>query len=323
MKAVILAAGEGTRLRPLTERVPKPLVPIANIPLLVRTIKLLQLQGVTQIGMNLYHHADQVIALLGTGESLGVSLYYSSETTLMGTAGGLKHLAETTHFLDETFLVLYGDNLYDFEIAPLLEKHKKHQENWEKHQSSKAIATLATFTTENPTACGLIATDDTGRVTRFQEKPTLAEVFTDQANAGVYVFEPRILDFIPPDTLCDFGKDTFPHLLSSQSESIFATPLKGHLCDTGTLPSYRQANWETMGTETLLLGENVQIAPDVQFLGRNIIGANTIIESGAVLTDTICWDDCHIGANACLTQTIIARGVRVAPHTVCQDDVRI
>jgi mannose-1-phosphate guanylyltransferase len=153
LQAIILAAGEGTRLRPLTEKVPKPLVPIANIPLLVRTIFLLRSQGITEIGINLCYKAEQIIQALGDGEDLGVSITYSRETTLLGTAGGVKKFAPR---LTETFLVLYGDNLYDFVLEPLFSHH----------QAMQTVATIATFTTPDPTACGLVGTDSEGYVTQ-------------------------------------------------------------------------------------------------------------------------------------------------------------
>jgi NDP-sugar pyrophosphorylase family protein len=307
IQAIILAAGEGTRLRPLTEKVPKPLVPIANIPLLVRTIFLLRSQGITEIGINLCYKAEQIREALGDGEGLGVSITYSQETELLGTAGGVKRFAPR---LTETFLVLYGDNFYDFTIAPLVAHHEEQQ----------AVATIATFTTPDPTACGLVGTDSEGYVTQFLEKPLLSEVFTDQANAGVYVLEPEVLDCIPEGIACDFGRDVFPALLPHKP--LAARPLNGYLRDTGTFQNYRQANWDAMGEKTLSTGRDVQIAPDVQFLGRNIIGAGTIIEPGATLTNTICWENCHIGAGAVLEGIILAQGVKVAPNTRLKNDVK-
>jgi NDP-sugar pyrophosphorylase family protein len=307
LQAIILAAGEGTRLRPLTEKVPKPLVPIANIPLLIRTIFLLRSQGVTEIGINLCYKAEQIISALGDGEGLGVSITYSQETELLGTAGGVKRFAPR---LTEAFLVLYGDNLYDFTIAPLIAHHHRVQ----------TVATIATFTTPDPTACGLVGTDSEGYVTQFLEKPLLSEVFTDQANAGVYVLEPEVLDCIPSDIACDFGRDVFPAMLGYKP--LTALPLGGYLCDTGTFQNYRKANWDAMGENMLAAGRDTQIAPDVQFLGRNIIGAGTIIEPGATLTNTICWENCRIGSGATLEGIILAQGVQIAPNTHLKNDVK-
>jgi NDP-sugar pyrophosphorylase family protein len=286
---MILAAGAGTRLRPLTQSLPKPMVPVGNIPLLKRTISLLHAQNITQIAVNLNHYPEAIVAAFGD------TLHYSFETELLGTAGGVKQLEE---FFDEPFLVLYGDNLYDFDIATLIDFHN----------NNTALATIATFTAENPSACGLIATDSNGRITRFQEKPPPSEIFTDQANAGVYVLEPEILKKIPSATHFDFGLDLFPRLLS-ENQRLFATPLSGTLRDTGTIASYRQANWDVIAENCL--ASDVQLSPEARLLGKNCLGARCQIGPRAELTNCILWDDVVIGADAILSEAILGRGVRI------------
>ncbi len=313
MKAMILAAGEGTRLHPLTLALPKPMVPIANVPLLVRTIRLLKSHGVTEIAVNLFHKPEAIRDALGDGSTFGVRLHYSLETTLMGTAGGVKHMEA---FLDEPFLVLYGDNLYRANFAPLIAAHR----------ASGAVATLATFTTPNPTACGLVVTDDVGIVTRFQEKPLISEVFTDQANAGVYVCEPGVFDYIPANTACDFGKDVFPAVLSAGRHRLAARPLDGYLRDTGTLESYRQANWDVLDGETgdpplaicgMTLGEDTMLSSSAILDGRNIIGGDCFVGERAHLTDAILWDGCQIQMDAVIgVGTILGRNVVVGAGAV-------
>ncbi len=295
MKAMILAAGEGTRLRPLTLTYPKPMVPVAGVPLLTRTVQLLQSNGISQIAVNLFHKPESITARFGD------SLHYSHEEELLGTAGGVKRLED---FFDTTFLVLYGDNYYKFDPASLLALHKE----------ANALATLATFTTQNPTACGLIEADAQGRVTRFVEKPLADEVFTDQASAGVYVLEPQVLALISETGPSDFGRDVFPALLREFPTRVFARPLDGYLKDTGTPENYRQANWDALQ----LHGERA-IAPDAwiasgaRLAGRNVIGAGCRIEYGASLTDTILWDDVTIGAGARLENVVLGHGVRIGP----------
>ncbi|WP_395140406.1 sugar phosphate nucleotidyltransferase [Armatimonas sp.] len=297
MKAMILAAGEGTRLRPLTLTLPKPMVPVANTPLLVRTVELLRRQGVEQLAVNLYHKPEVIRAHFGT------ALTYSDEPTLLGTAGGVKKLAG---FLDTTFAVLYGDNLYDFELAPLLAFHR----------AKNALVTIATFETPNPSACGLVITDAHGRVTRFQEKPPAAEVFTNTANAGVYILEPEVLAFIPEGLVCDFGRDLFPALLARFPSRLFALPLGGYLRDTGTPENYRQANWDLLGEQTLLLAPTAQVAPEAQLMGRNVIGAECKIASEVQLTESILWEGCQLGVGAQLRRAILGRGVVIGPGVV-------
>lgn len=307
MKAMVLAAGEGTRLRPLTFALPKPMVPLANTPLLVRTLSLLAAQEITEIAVNLYHRPEAIRATLGDGSSYGVHLHYSDETTLMGTAGGVKRMEA---FLDETFLILYGDNLYNADFAPLLALHRKRQ----------ALATIATFTSPNPSACGLVVTDAQGAVTRFQEKPPPEEVFTDQANAGVYILEPEIFRYIPPDTVSDFGKDVFPVLLHDRPGALIAHPLNGYLQDTGTIPSYRQANWDLLEGRAGQVENGVhptaKFEPSIVLLGRNIVGARCRIHTGALLVDSILWEDCEIGEKARVQSAILGRGVRVGKGAV-------
>ena len=302
MKAMVLAAGEGTRLRPLTLTMPKPMVPIVGQPLLLRTTALLRSHQITEVAVNLYHKPDAIREALGDGAAFGMHLHYSDETMLMGTAGGVKKMED---FLDETFLILYGDNLYAADFAPLIAFHRAHH----------AIATLATFTAPNPSACGLVVTDSDGKVTRFQEKPPPEEVFTDQANAGVYILEPEIFKFIPPNTIFDFGKDVFPALLAARPNALFATPLNGYLQDTGTVPAYRQANWDVLagrvGPAESGIAASATIEPAALLLGQNVIGANCHIGTNAVLVDTILWEGCTIGDGARVSEAILGNNVHI------------
>ncbi len=328
MKAMVLAAGEGTRLRPLTLALPKPLVPVAGEPLLARTLRLLADQNVRDVAVNLFHRPQAILDTIGDGRALGLSnLHYSFEETLLGTAGGVRQVGPA--FLDETFLVLYGDNLYHFDIGPLVAFHRE----------KKALATIATFEAANPSACGLVITDENGRVTRFQEKPPSADVFTNTANAGVYVLEPAIFDRLPPDTGAplDWGKDVFPALLDKGI--VFSRPLDGYLQDTGTPETYRQANRDALEGRAgpapralrgkTLLGENTQIAQDAAFDGWNVVGHNGIIASGARLADTILWAGCRIGAGAQITGAILGHNVVVGANAVIgtgallADDARV
>jgi NDP-sugar pyrophosphorylase family protein len=307
MKAMVLAAGEGTRLRPLTLALPKPMVPVVNTPLLVRTLRLLAAQGVRDVAVNLFHRSETIRDALGDGEALDVRLCYSDETTLMGTAGGVKRMER---FLDQPFLVLYGDNLYHTDLAPLIALHRER----------RALATIATFTAPDPSACGLVVTDEAGRVTRFQEKPPPAEVFTDQANAGVYVLEPEVLQLIPEATTHDFGKDVFPALLAAHPGRMFAQPLDGYVQDTGTVSAYQQANWDVLeghvGPAEPGVHPTARVARSAALHVRTVVGPETVVEDGAYLGASILWEGCHIGARAIVTGSILGRGVCVGPGAV-------
>jgi NDP-sugar pyrophosphorylase family protein len=291
---MVLAAGEGTRLRPLTLTHPKPMVPVAGVPLLRRTVGLLQAAGIRQIAINLFHRPESI------AREFGDSLRYSYEETLLGTAGGVKKLES---FFDTTFLVLYGDNYYKFDPTPVIAFH----------QQNNALATLATFTTPNPTACGLIDTDASGRIIRFVEKPPAEEVFTDQASAGVYVLEPEVLSLIPEGTPYDFGRDVFPALLREFPERVFATPLNGYLKDTGTPENYRQANWDAIEQHgEPAIAPDATIAPSATLTRRNSIGAGCRIGHRAYVEDSILWDGVTVGPGARVEGAVLGHGVIVA-----------
>lgn len=297
LKVMILTAGEGARLRPLTLTVPKPMVPIAHVPLLERTVTLLRAQGVTEIVVNLHHLGEQI------REHFAQSLTYSEESTLLGTAGGVKNQAP---LFETTFLVLYGDNLYDFELAPLVAFHRKNS----------ALATIATFTTPNPTACGLVLTDTQGRVTRFEEKPSPEAVFTHQANAGVYVLEPEVLNGIPEKTPADFGRDLFPQLLAQAPGRVFAMPLGGYLQDTGTPEGYRKASWDRLDRGDLGVHPSVRQGENVTLTGKNIIGRGCVLGDNVTLHNSILWEGCRIGQGARLSECILGRNTRIAAGAV-------
>lgn len=230
MKAMILAAGEGTRLRPLTLERPKPMLPIGGKPLLEHIIDLLKRHGIREIAINLCYKPQAVIGYFGDGRRFGVEITYSIESPILGTAGAVKKLQD---YFDKTFIVVYGDLLTDLDITSLVEYHK----------GRGGMVTVALYKVENPSACGLVDLNERGRIQRFVEKPPPEEVFTDLANAGVYVVEPDVIDHIPSDTLYDFGQDLFPALLE-RGVPVYGYPIKDYLIDIGTLEKYERAQWE-------------------------------------------------------------------------------
>ena len=230
MKAMILAAGEGTRLRPLTDRCPKPMLPVGGRPLLERTIGWLRQHGVREVAINLHHRPEAITQHFGDGSRFGVRITYSPEAQLLGTAGAVRQLEA---FFDTTFAVIYGDVLTDLDLTALADFHR----------ASGSIATLALYHADNPSARGLVDLDAAGRVTRFVEKPRPEEVFTDLANAGVCILEPAVLPFIPVGVPSDFGRDVFPAMLGAgQRLSGWPIPRGTLLIDIGSPESYREAN---------------------------------------------------------------------------------
>lgn len=306
---MILAAGLGTRLRPLTLTRPKAMIPIANVPLLERTLRLLAKQNVRSIAINLFHLSDAISSAFGDGAELGVQLRYSYEERLLGTAGGVKRMEA---FFDETFLVLYADNLWHADLARLLSFHRQRG----------ALVTIATHKTDNPSASGLLLADPDGRVIRFQEKPPFREVFTDTANAGVYVMEPQIFRYIPRDTVVDFAQDIFPELVNLGM--VYALPIGGYVRDTGTPEGYRRASWDILAGKVgdvaasggPLVAPTARAADSTTFEGRNVVGAGCRISAHAVLAETIMWDECDVGVAASIYGAVLGRNVRVGDGAV-------
>lgn len=299
MKAMILAAGEGTRLRPLTLTLPKPMVPIVGVPLLTRTLTWLAGQDVTECAINLFHRPQSIPDTFGE-EYLGIRLHYFFEDTLRGTAGGVK--AAAALFDDVPFFVIYGDNLIHADLGHL----------WSFHHAHGGVGTVALFEHPNPTAAGIVGLDNAGRITRFVEKPPPDKIFSNWANAGVYVLNPSVLDAIPADAPSDFGRDIFPKLLADE-QALYGTPLGGYLQDTGTPDSYRQANWDCLAGRVgisfpdpaLWIDPAAHIGAGVAFAGQNIISAGASIGDRASLTDCLLLLGASVAAGATVKNAII------------------
>jgi mannose-1-phosphate guanylyltransferase len=240
MKALILAAGQGTRLKQLTVNRPKPMLPIRGKPLLQHTIEWLHRYGIRQIAVNLHHHPEAILDCFGDGARFGVALEYSYEASLLGTAGAAKRLQ---HFLDETFVVIYGDVFTNLDLARLTFAHAQHLE-----AAGHGLAhvpdclTMVIYPVSNPEECGLVEADAGGRVVQFVEKPSRERVFTNQAFSGIIVCQPRVLEYVPADTPFDFGHDLFPKLLA-QGAPLFTQALNPgeFVIDIGTLGGYLRA----------------------------------------------------------------------------------
>lgn len=206
-KAMVLAAGRGTRLRPLTEAVSKCMVAAAGKPILEHNVERLKSYGVTDIVINLHYRPESITAHFGDGRRLGVRITYSFEPQLLGTAGAVKKVAAV---FDAPFFVWYGDNLSDCRLDRL----------WQLHAARDAAATIALHRRDDPTQSGIVGLDAGDRVTRFLEKPRAEQVFSHWVSAGILVLDPRVLDAIAPDVTADFGRDVFPALLE-RGEAIY------------------------------------------------------------------------------------------------------
>jgi NDP-sugar pyrophosphorylase family protein len=215
MKAFLLAAGEGQRLRPFTAARPKPMIEVHGRPLLEYNVRALAALGVVDIVINTHYRADAIQSYFGDGAAWGVRIAYSFEPELLGTAGALLPVAAQ---LDQTFILVYGDNLTDCDLRRVVARHR----------AAGALATIAVFERPDVLASGIVGIDDAGRVTRFLEKPRPDEVFSHWVNAGIMVFEPGVLDFIPRGRPSDIGRDVLPAILAAGAP-IAAYQMDEHL----------------------------------------------------------------------------------------------
>ena len=293
MKAVIMAGGEGTRLRPLTSNVPKPMMPLANRPMMEHIVDLLKQHGFDDIVVTVAFKANHIRNWFGDGSEFGVRMVYATEDTPLGTAGSVRNAMDE---LTERFLVISGDVLTDLDLTKLVEFHDQ----------KSAMATIGLIRVENPLEFGIVITHEDGSIERFLEKPGWGQVFSDTINTGIFVLEPEIFDYIEPDVPVDFSSEVFPALLRDE-KPLYGAIGEGYWEDVGTLESYVSAHTDILDAKVdaridgfdrgnaLFIGENVSIDPGATVVGPGVIGDNSRIEAGA-----------HIGP-----YSVLGAGVRV------------
>ncbi|OPY57313.1 MAG: D-glycero-alpha-D-manno-heptose 1-phosphate guanylyltransferase [Pelotomaculum sp. PtaU1.Bin035] len=327
MKAIIMAGGEGSRLRPLTCGRPKPMVPVLNRPIMVHIVELLKEHGITDIGVTLQYQPEAIRDYFADGEEYGVNLQYFVEDVPLGTAGSVKNAAD---FLDETFVVISGDALTDLELSRAVEFHKKRG----------SIATLVLTRVDCPLEYGVVITGKDGKINQFLEKPGWGEVFSDTVNTGIYVLEPEVLAYFAPGQKFDFSQDLFPLLLRNQ-KPLFGLVLPGYWCDIGNLQQYLGAHHDALsgkvkikmpGTEILprvWVEESVSIDSGASIEGPALIGAGcglsagvrieplTVLGNGCLLQErasikrSVLWSNVYIGNNTALRGAIVCSRVQV------------
>ena len=332
MRAVLMAGGSGTRLRPLTYDVPKPMVPILNRPIAEHILNLLKRHQITEVITTLHFLPDVLREYFQDGSDFGVQMTYAvEEDQPLGTAGCVKSTAE---LLDDTFLVISGDSLTDFDLTEAIAFHRE----------KGGKVTLVLTRVPNPIEFGVVILDREQRICRFLEKPSTSEVFSDTVNTGIYILEPEILDYLPSNQEADFSKDLFP-LLLSQGEPMYGYVAEGYWCDVGHLDIYREAQYDCLqgrvrlkvsyqeqkpgfwlGQNTyidetatiegpVLIGHNCRIGPRVQISAGTVIGDNVTIGADADLKRTIIWNGVIVGDEAHLEACVIARGARIDRRT--------
>ncbi len=302
MKAVVMAGGEGSRLRPLTVDRPKPMVHIANAPVMEHIVRLLQRHGIRDIVVTVQYLSGVIQDYFREGQDLDARIRYSLEEIPLGTAGSVR-AAEA--YLDEPFLVISGDALTDFDLTALIEFHEK----------SGAAATLTLHRVRNPLEYGVVITDDSGRILRFQEKPRWDEVLGDTVNTGIYMIDPSIFDLIPKDRPFDFSNDVFPEMLRL-GLPLYGFVAEGYWTDVGTVDEYRRANSDAVNGKAgidlpqpqggLMPGEGAEIHPDAKLFGNILVGRNCQIGEGAVINGpTVVGDYVVIDSAARIDQSVL------------------
>ncbi|MEW6511624.1 MAG: sugar phosphate nucleotidyltransferase [Bacteroidota bacterium] len=313
MKAVIMAGGFGTRLRPLTCNTPKPMVPLMNKPMMEHIVALLRAHGISDLIGSLFFQPEVISGYFGDGTAFGVTMRYVRADADYGTAGSVRN---GTYGMHERILVISGDVLTDFDLTAALRFHEER----------KAKATIILTHAKNPLQFGVVIARDDGKITRFLEKPSWGEVFSDTINTGIYILEPEVLELIPYREEYDFSKDLFP-LLLRQDAGLYGYVADGYWRDIGNLNEYQDAHIDALngdvrvniaGTKAggMFVGEGTRL-PDssLQASGTVVIGRNCTIGEGVKLSQTVIGDNCVIGPGSRITNSVIWNDV-VVGHSV-------
>jgi len=347
MKAVIMAGGFGTRLRPLTANMPKPMVPIAGQPVMEHIVKLLKKYNITDIISMLYFQSEQISGYFGDGSEWGVKMRYITAEADYGTAGSVRNARE---FLDSRFLIISGDVLTDFDLKKAIAFH----------EAKKALGTIVLTRVENPLSYGIVITGKSGKIDRFLEKPGWGQVFSDTINTGIYILEPQVLDLYPAKTMYDFSKDLFPLMLREKMK-LYGHVAEGYWRDIGNIEEYYNAHQDVLdgkvdldfqgkskvvnntkiitgsnthipsGAEisgTVILGDNVKLGPRVRIF-NSVIGSGSIVGREANLNRVVAWRNVSIGPTASISESIICadsfigEGAAIEEGCIVSDKSRI
>jgi mannose-1-phosphate guanylyltransferase/phosphomannomutase len=339
MKAVVMAGGEGNRLRPLTSNQPKPMVPVVGKPCMEHILELLREHGMEEVIVTVAFLPQAIRSYFGEGETLGMQIGYSVEESPLGTAGSVRLTAKQ---LDETFLVISGDALCDVDLSALVAFHKERG----------AAVTIGLKSVDNPLEFGIVVTDEEGRVERFLEKPSWGQVFSDTINTGIYVMEPEVLKHVPADRPYDFSKELFPYLLE-MGRPIYGHVMDGYWQDIGNLDQFRQANFDALEENVRLnipgirirgnvwLGEGVEI-PDLEqiegpaYIGNYCriapgatVGAHSVLSNSVTLrertrtTRSVIDASTHIGRSSLIEGAVIGRSCDIRAHVRIHEGVAI
>ncbi len=331
MRAVILVGGEGTRMRPLTCNIPKPMLPVVNRPFLEHMIDYLKSYGIDDVVLSMCYKPDVIQSYFGDGRDFGVTLSYAVEESPLGTAGAVKNAEQHVH---ETCFVFNGDILTDLDLGAMLEVHRRRQ----------AKVSIALKPVEDPTAYGLVNTDADDRILRFTEKPKADEITTNLINAGTYILEPEVLALIPPNTFYMFERGLFP-LLLERGDPMYGYPSDCYWIDIGTPQKYlavhrdilagrvhlrppgalaQEGLWQGDGCHIdaaarvvgpVVLGDRVSIGIGASVIGPAVIGDDCRIAGGATVEDSVIWNGSTIGGRASVKNCVAAARCSIADST--------
>ncbi|MEA1981438.1 MAG: sugar phosphate nucleotidyltransferase [candidate division Zixibacteria bacterium] len=309
MRAIIMAGGFGTRLRPLTINVPKPMAPVVGVPMMEHVVSLLVKHGITDITSLLYFKPDSIKDYFKDGKKFGVNMTYELPDDDYGTAGAVRYALKNS---DEPALVISGDLVTDFDLSEALSWHKQ----------KNAETTILLTRMDNPLAYGIVITDQDERIVRFLEKPSWGEAFSDTINTGIYILEPSAIDMIPYKENFDFSQNLFPEMLK-RNMGLYGKVMTGYWKDVGNVDEYHRVHIdfydkklnlnlkskiEKIGDSEIIKGNNVVIGENVQFTGRVVLGNDVIIEPNIKLHNSIIGDRTTIGANAQIKNSVLWDG---------------
>jgi len=338
VKAVVMAGGEGTRLRPMTASMPKPLLPIVNKPIMEHVLRLLQRHKISETVVTVQFLASLVRNYFGDGEDFGMPLHYATEEVPLGTAGSVKNAEDLLR--DDTFIVISGDALTDFDLTDLVRFHRE----------KGALVTVCLARVADPLEFGITITDDDGRVQRFLEKPTWGQVFSDTVNTGIYVMEPEVFDYVAKDEVVDWSGDVFPHLLE-EGRPVYGYVAEGYWEDVGTAESYLRAQadvlsgkvdvdidgfevspgvWVGEGADVhpeavlsgpLYVGDYAKVEAGVELREFTVVGSNVVVKTGAFLHRAVVHDNVFIGPQTNLRACVIGKNTDIMRAARIEEDV--
>lgn len=327
MKAVVMAGGQGTRLRPLTSNMPKPMVPVVNKPTALHILELLAKHGIRDVVMTVAFMPQLIQNYFGDGSDFNMHIDYSVEETPLGTAGSVKN---AQRLLDDTFLVISGDALTDFDLTAIVDFHRTRD----------AMVTIALKSVDNPLEFGVVIVDENGRIERFLEKPGWGQVFSDTINTGIYVLEPEVLDHVPPGASFDFSHQLFPRLYDER-KPLFGMLCDGYWQDIGNLSQFLQANrdaldgkvranlpgvrlrgnvWVGHGADfesldniegPVIIGDYTRLAAGAVIGAHTVLGHNVVVRDGASIAGSVIGDGSYLGPGVRVRGAILGSGVDV------------